>query len=397
MDTRVLMVFSAAMDAAARRAVADGRWPRKDFFALADALGADVIDYTAIDASRPLRLVRRLAGTPVAQVVAAWRRRSDYDYIFSDGEHIGIPLGLLLGLSRRRPRHVALAHLLTTPAKRAAFRWLRPQRGIDLLLVHASSQLALATRRVGLPPAAVRLLPYQVDPAFWSPAERANADECLIASAGLEYRDYPTLIAAVRGLPVQAVIAAGSRWSKHRDGAGSAQLPENVRVTTLDYEELRELYARSRFVVVPLHDVENQAGVTTILEAMAMGRAVIVTHTRGQRDVVRGRLCSQAGVGGEPLGGPSAFGVGVEMATAETGLYVPAADPEALRTAIAYLLAHPDEAKRMGEAGRRLVEQTFGLEAFVGRIAATLLNDQRQPEQDTPVRAGGPPALLPGE
>ncbi len=395
MATRVLMVFSASLDAAAHGAVAAGRWPRKDFFALADRLGADVIDYTTVDASPSLRLIRRLAGVPAAQAFAAWRRRDAYDCIFSDGEHIGIPLGALLACSRRRPRHITLAHLLSTPAKRAAFRWLRPQRGIDLFLVHAGLQLRLATRQLGLPAARTRLLPYQVDPAFWSPVD--GPQERLIASAGLEYRDYPVLIDAVRGLPLEAVIAAGSRWSRHRDSARAADLPDNVRVTTLDYQALRDLYARCRFVVVPLHDVENQAGVTTILEAMAMGRAVIVTLTRGQRDVVRGRLCTRHGLGSEPIGGPAAFGVRGDLAAAETGLYVPPGDPEALRRAIVHLLDHPDEAERMGSAGRRLVEQVFNLDAFVDRVAAALTGVAAPADSAGAALSGSQPALAPGE
>lgn len=395
MATRVLMVFSAALNDAAREAVTAGRWPRKDFFALADRLGADVIDYAAIDASRSLRLIRRLAGVPVAQAFVAWRRRGGYDCIFSDGEHVGMPLGALLACSRRRPRHVTLAHLLSTPAKRATFRWLRPQRGIDLFLVHASLQLQIARQQLGLSASATRLLPYQVDPAFWSPLNAPR--ERLIASAGLEYRDYSVLIDAVRGLPAEAVIAVGSRWSRHRDGAHTADLPANVRVTTLDYEELRELYARCRFVVVPLHDVENQAGVTTILEAIAMGRAVIVTLSRGQRDVVRGRLCTRNGPGSALIGGPAAFGVRGELAEAETGLYVPPCDSDALRGAIAYLLDHPDEAERMGAAGRRLVEQMFGLDAFADRIAAALTGVPASAASAAAAPTGGAPALTPGE
>ena len=38
------------------------------------------------------------------------------------------------------------------------------------------------------------------------------------------------------------------------------------------------MYARARLVVVPLHDVDFDAGVTTITEAMAMGKAVVATQ-----------------------------------------------------------------------------------------------------------------------
>jgi glycosyltransferase involved in cell wall biosynthesis len=215
----------------------------------------------------------------------------------------------------------------------------------------------------------VGLLPYQVDTAFWSPPAAADGDAAVISSAGLEYRDYPTLIEAARGEPLQAVIAAGSRWSKHRNSSRGIDLPGNVAVTSLNYLGLRELYARSRFVVMPLRETDNQAGITTILEAMAMGRAVIVSATRGQRDVVRGRLVEADGVTGRVIGGPAGFGIARPLAEEETGLYVPPGDPAALRTAIRYLLDRPDEAERLGAAGRRLVATEMNLDLYVRRIA----------------------------
>ncbi len=371
MASRTLLVVSARVDDAAREAVASGRWPRKDFFALASALDADVLDYGAVERHPVWRALRRVAGMPAAQAVAACTRSRRYDRIFSDGEHIGLPLAVMLRVVRHRPRHVTIGHLLTTSTKRAVFRWLRPERGLDAIILHASSQRRLAGQHLGLPPSLLPLAPYQIDDDFWAPRAAPTCDT--ISTVGLEYRDYPTLLAAVRGVPVRLVIAAGSRWSTHGHAA-AGDLPPNVEVTTLDYPELRELYARSRFVVVPLHEVDNQAGITTILEGMAMGKAVIVSATAGQRDVVRGRLCTAAGPGNEPHGGPAAFGVTGALAGDETGLYVPPGDPVALRTAIQYLLDHPEEAACMGAAGRRLVAAEMNLDVFVRRVVALLEN-----------------------
>jgi glycosyltransferase involved in cell wall biosynthesis len=371
MPSRTLAVVSARCDRMAEEAVARGAWPRKDYLELIRALNADVVDYESVERHWFPRLLRRGAGAAIAQAVLAFGRRGSYDRIFCDGEHIGLPLALLLRLSRRRPRLVMLGHLLTTPTKRRIFRWLRPQAAIDLILVHGSLQRSAAINELGLSPKQVGLVPYQVECDFWFPKE-VSGDELTICSAGLEYRDYPTFIRAVAGLDVHAVIAAGSRWSRHRDSTGQAAMPSNVEVTSLDYVGLRDLYARSRFVVVPVREIDNPAGITVILEAMAMGKAVIVTATRGQRDVVHGRLCTAAGVTDEYLGGPGAFGLAGPPATAETGLYVPPGDANALRTAIQYLLDHPDEAAEMGAAGRRLVAEFMNLDVFIHRLAAAI-------------------------
>jgi hypothetical protein len=86
------------------------------------------------------------------------------------------------------------------------------------------------------------------------------------------------------------------------------------------FVELRQLYADSRFALVPLANVAFQTGITSILEAMAMSRAVICSRVPGQTDIVM---------------------------DGETGLYVPPGDPVALRAAIKHLLAHPEEAERL--------------------------------------------------
>ena len=78
-------------------------------------------------------------------------------------------------------------------------------------------------------------------------------------------------------------LAAASPWSKHEDQTAGRALPPNVDARRYDYAALRALYAESSFVVVPLRETDFQAGVTTILEAMAMGKAVIATRTTGRR------------------------------------------------------------------------------------------------------------------
>jgi glycosyltransferase involved in cell wall biosynthesis len=334
---------------------------------LARALDADVLDLDTIERSRVRRAAARLSGVAMAQAVLAFARRGRYDAIFSDGEHIGLPLAALLARTGNRPRHVSLGHLLSTHGKRLFARALRPAGGLDLVLLHATTQQAAAAR-LGLRAEQTRLIPYGVDTRFWSPRAAATS-ELLICSAGLEYRDYDTLAAAVAGLPLRAVLAAGSRWSRH-GGPGGALLPPNVEVTRLDYAALRDLYAAARFVVAPLHEVENQAGVTTILEAMAMGKAVIVSATRGQRDVVRGRLWTAAGASTTLMGDPSVFGA--HDAAVECGIYVPPGDAAALRAAIRHLLDQPYEAARLGEAGRALAARCFSLDRYVAEIAAAV-------------------------
>jgi glycosyltransferase involved in cell wall biosynthesis len=376
---RVLLVISAQPTDAQRAAIAAGHEPRRDYDALRDALHAELLCPADARRTRLGRLIERVAGRGAALAWAAFGRRQAYDVLYTDAESVGLPLALLLRLSRTRrgrPRHVMLTHYLTPRVKRLFFR-LGVASHVDTLIVHSSAQRARALALPGMTPERVALLPYFADTRFWRPdaAPATSGNESpMICAVGLEFRDYTTLVEAVRALPVRVVIAAASAWSHHSAFAGAPALPPNVTVASYRYEPLRDLYAAARFVVVPLREVDNQAGITVILEAMAMGKAVIVSATRGQTDVVR----DPRDDGRDPVarawwpGFVDRPGCTGSLGSLPTGLYVAPADREALRHAIQQLLDQPALAAELGCNGRRVAETLFTLEAFTARFAAVI-------------------------
>ncbi len=102
------------------------------------------------------------------------------------------------------------------------------------------------------------------------------------------------------------------------------------------------MYADSDLVVMPLHDVEFQAGVTTILEAMAMARAVVCSRTRGQTDVLSDGI---------------------------TGVYVPPAQSAALSAAITALLDDPTAAAMIGARARCYATEVADVRVYAERLA----------------------------
>jgi glycosyltransferase involved in cell wall biosynthesis len=360
---RILLVISADPASDTLDEIAAGRQPRKDYLALRDALNADLL--TPSMTSAP-------GAKSAALAWAAFQRRNDYDTIFTDNEGTGLPLALLLrSAPPGKPRHVCLSHYLSTASKRALFRLGAGQR-VDTLITHSTAQSRIAIEILGMPPKKVALLPYFADERFWDPAlatPDASASRPMICSAGLEFRDYTTLIAAARDLDVNVRIGAASHWARHNAFGASADLPANITVSAYNYRQLRDLYVGARFVVVPLQDVENQAGITTILEAMAMSKAVVVTRTRGQTDVVRDWRSGAAAPPPGFLARPEHAGT---LDALPTGWYVQPDDRDDLRDAISYLLAHPETAEELGRNARRVVEGCFGLDAFVERFAALL-------------------------
>jgi glycosyltransferase involved in cell wall biosynthesis len=376
---RVLLVISAQPSETLRQDIAAGREPRRDYFELQRALAADLLTPEGAQGSRVGRLLARVAGRGPSLAWAAYLRRHAYDAIYTDAESVGLPLALLLkytGTRRGQTRHVMLTHYLSSGLKRVLFRLGAGSR-IDTLIVHSSAQREQAVRVLRMREERVARLPYFADERFWRPQSvpaAKSGDAPMICAVGLEFRDYATLVAAVRDLPVSVRIGAASAWSHHSAFAGSPDLPSNVSIESYAYLPLRDLYASAHFVVVPLREVDNQSGITVVLEAMAMGKAVIVTATRGQTDVVRDRR--NGGRGRVEREWWPAFvdapGLRETLGRLATGFYVAPGDADDLRRAIRYLLDHPDVAEELGHNGRRVVEGLFGLDAFTGRFAAVV-------------------------
>jgi glycosyltransferase involved in cell wall biosynthesis len=192
----------------------------------------------------------------------------------------------------------------------------------------------------------------------------------LIASAGLEFRDYPTLIDAVAQLPpaTRVVIAAASPWSKRKNTASGVDLPPNVTWVSLKPYQLRALYRRAQIVAIPLYDVDFQAGSLVAYEALACGRPVVISRTRGQNDIVR---------------------------AAETGLYVPPGDSAAMATALNSLLADPARRAQMGAAARADVEAGLNLDTYL-RQMTQIVEEVRARHAAKPTTATTEPVAMPG-
>jgi glycosyltransferase involved in cell wall biosynthesis len=375
--------------------IAAGKQPRRDFMALRQALGADIIYPDDTQVTLLGRIARRFFGARIAVAWDAFRRHRAYDYVLSDTEKVGLPLAMLMKLSRTppgHPRHIMIAQNLSPLKKRFFFR-LGVRSHLDIISVHSSAQHALATEILGMPKERVMKLPMFAETQFWQPPTHSITDEDMhtnspqrpiIFSAGLELRDYPTLFKAVRNLDLDVYVAAASAPAFHRDAAdrrkgrkGNVQfteVPANVFVKSCNFIEMRRLYAAARFVVVPVVETDDSAGLTVILEAMAMGKAVIVSGTRGQTDVIRdprnnGRGLVQRELWPGFLDDPD---VAESLGRLPTGFYTTPGDSDELRDMIQYLLDHPEVAEELGRNGRRVAEEYFSLEAFVQRYAAIL-------------------------
>jgi glycosyltransferase involved in cell wall biosynthesis len=322
-----------------REEVREGRRPCPEYLRLEERHGVELLDWADLGDWAGGRSGR----VALAHARAGLRRAAEFDAVFSDSEHVGVPLALGLRARGLRVPHLMLGHHVTNGAKRHLFRWLRPQARIDRVLLHSRRQVELAATELRIPRDRLRYQPYCADADFWRPAPASS--EPLVVSCGREHRDYATLAEACRDLPVRVFIAAGSLFSPSATQTQPDEWPANLTSEFADHLTLREWYARAAVVAVPLVPTDFQAGITTLLEAMSMGKAVVVSRTAGQRDVI------EDGV---------------------TGVMVPPGDAGAMREAIARLLADPAERARLGANARAAVEERFSLDVYAASLARHL-------------------------
>jgi len=175
-----------------------------------------------------------------------------------------------------------------------------------------------------LSPDRMAYVPFGVDERFWSPGRvvETNSKKPFVLSVGSDPgRDYQTLLQAIRGLGLSAKIVTRLRVRP----SGSIEVRS-------DYSniQLRGLYRSARFVVTPLHDISQPSGQSATLQAMACGKAVILTRTRGLWDTA-------------------------VMRHGDNCILVEPGDVMSLQRAVDRLWADPGEAARIGGNARQTV------------------------------------------
>jgi glycosyltransferase involved in cell wall biosynthesis len=274
------------------------------------------------------------------------RRHAEYDAVVTWGEKLSLALLAQQRLAGFSKPHIAMMYQFEKLNIRLPLSVLK--QNLHAVVTWSSVQRRALIERIGFPAARVYLVRHYVDQLFYSPRP---VDVDMICAVGAEMRDYTTFLEAIRGTGVRCHIATDhvripGRFrllNDRRVPIGDIGVPADTSVTAgrLSLIELRDLYARSRLVVVPLLPSDTDNGVTCILEAMAMGKPVICSRTRGQVDVIQ---------------------------EGETGLFVPTGDAAALRTAILSLWNDPLRAAQMGRNARAYVERHHTLEKFTATV-----------------------------
>jgi glycosyltransferase involved in cell wall biosynthesis len=333
----------AAVTAGARA----GDNPRHSMAELATRLGATVHDGSGLEPSRADRLIGTVTRTrPLWWAIARRLRQAlaPGDVVFCTGEDIGIPVARLCG-GNGRARVAIAVHAADSLKKKVALRAFGIRERAALFFAVSRPQARSLARSMG-DDGRVRFIFDQTDTSFFSPGPAAGErSRPLIASVGLEQRDYATLAAAAEELDVDVRISGFSADARTLARAFPGVMPANMERRFYPWPELVQLYRDADLVLVSLHPNTYAAGVQALMEALACGRPVVVTTTEGLEGY---------------LDRPDALRA------------VPPGDPVALRATIIGLLESPAERARLSERAAALAQERHSLERYVDEVAAAL-------------------------
>lgn len=223
----------------------------------------------------------RLRGGDVVAVGRLLWELNRYDVVVGAATATAMALGVWerLGALRRRVVgiHCGMVNHPLAGARLAASRWaLANQRCV----LFAESEREEMDRRFGVESV---VNTFGVDVGFWGELGEERVGETggyVLAVGNDARRDYGTLVEAVRGLDSPVKILTNRELP--RDLPGNVEhLRGSWRRPAVTDAELRELYRGARVVVVPLEDAVQPAGQSVALQAMAGGKTVVMTRTRG--------------------------------------------------------------------------------------------------------------------
>lgn len=289
-------------------------------------------------------------GGDFATVLASLRTANQADVVFSTVDTVGIPLMLLKRAGRFRPPLVYAA--IGLPERLSQLRSDRMRclyasalgscAAVIAYSEHEADDLRswLAAHRQT---PRVEFVPFGVDSESFEPVRDPPTTD--IVSVGADpHRDFDLLLAVATRMPDASFrIVTGADHAR-----GLRTRPDNVELEVdIPFEEMRRRLAEARVVALPVRENSYSGATTVLLQAMALGKSVVVTRT-------------------------NAIARGYGLVDGENCRLVAPGDAEGFQRALQEVLRDDWHARALGASARATVERGFTWERYVDRIEGLL-------------------------
>jgi glycosyltransferase involved in cell wall biosynthesis len=207
-------------------------------------------------------------------------------------------------------------------------------------MLYGDGEVEQIQQMFDVPADRLRVNQFGVDTSFWQP-NWAKGDNYILAVGNDLRRDYALLLQLAQRIDERFIVVT-------RQNLG--ELPPNVEQVHGDWHAqalsdagLRKLYQEAMLVVTPLKDSVQPSGQSVCLQAMACGKPVVLTRTRG--------LWSQE-----------------MMRDGHNVLLVSPEDLNALHKIVSRLISSPEDRERLGENARQTVSEHAEISLFASRL-----------------------------
>ncbi|MFA6020134.1 MAG: glycosyltransferase family 4 protein [Rhodospirillales bacterium] len=222
--------------------------------------------------------------------------------------------------------------------------WLARWLGQLALAPISRSEAAWLKRQLGIQ-ADIGYLPFGVDTHFWTPSPTEVEGDYVFSIGNDRHRDWTGLAAAWSAdLPPLKLV---TRRPVPPSSGRLEVLAGDWTQRPISDQGIRQFYREALFVVLPIQETIQPSGQSACLQAMACGKAVILSKIAGLWD--------------DEL-----------LKDGETCLLVPPGDEAALAAAAKKLAENPQLCDRLGSAARQLVTQRFTIERMGEALLARL-------------------------
>jgi len=158
-------------------------------------------------------------------------------------------------------------------------RYVAQSGYIDAFTVHSTSEPAYYASQLGIDASLFHYIPLGMNSLPSQPIVPAMHDRKYILAVGRSNRNYDFLIHALRDTQYQLDIIC--------DTYHPAALPDNIRVHNNIFDEMPLWLHNCHCVVIPLRDPEVSSGQLVLLQALQLGKPVILTRSNALRDYAK--------------------------------------------------------------------------------------------------------------
>ena len=274
--------------------------------------------------------------------------RQHYDTLYATHTRGIEPVILLHALGLYRKRIVVWHHKPVVKAK----NWLREAlarlfyKGMDHMIFFSEKLIRDSIKSAKADPARMSMVHWGADLAFYDSLRPDGESPCPFISTGKELRDYKTLTEAFNHTGAALTLYT----QKEQQGTfTNLEIKDNIDLnfgTRLMPYELSLLVAQSECVCICCKPSNYTVGLTTVVEAMALGKPVLCTRN---------------------------LQMPMDLEAEGCGIWLEPYDREGWERAIRYITGHPEEAREMGRKGRLLAEKYYNVQQCAREVAPLLL------------------------